>query len=82
MWGYGEGEGTLSNINDELGSTNNSSRSLVFTVAKQAEQDIFEGVWPGSYDPCFLTHFVTCHFSGDWMVYLTVVRLKVGGIVL
>ena len=32
--------------------------------------DILDGIWPGSYNATLLTHFVTCHSSGNWSAYL------------
>jgi hypothetical protein len=34
------------------------------------ETDILDGIWPGSHNATLLTRFMTCHFSGDWSVYL------------
>jgi hypothetical protein len=35
---------------------------------------IEDGIWPGSQNVSLLTHFVSCHFSGDWMAYLPFVH--------
>ncbi len=34
------------------------------------ESNIIDGIWPGNHDITLLTHFVDCHFNGDWNVYL------------
>jgi hypothetical protein len=34
------------------------------------EADILYGIWPGSQNVTLLTHFVLCHFAGDWSAYL------------
>ncbi len=46
---------------------NHSSDSL---QTNKEETDILDGIWPGSHNATLLTHFVTCHFSGDWSAYL------------
>ncbi len=53
------------------------------TNADQDEEDILKGIWPGSHNVHLLTHFVTCHFAGDWTDYLLFCllgRLKASGV--
>jgi hypothetical protein len=43
------------------------------SVSHQMERDkvsILDGNWPGSHNITLLTHFVACHFTGDWNSYL------------
>ncbi len=32
--------------------------------------DILDGIWPGSHDIQLVTHFVMTHFARDWTAYL------------
>ncbi len=34
------------------------------------EANILDRIWPGSHNITFFTHFVFCHFAGDWSAYL------------
>jgi hypothetical protein len=31
------------------------------------EEDILDGIWPGSHNALLLTQFVACHLTGDWL---------------
>ncbi len=49
-----------------LFGTQQSAGTLLPT---KEETDILDGVWPGLHDVTLLTHFVSCHFDGDWSLY-------------
>jgi hypothetical protein len=39
-------------------------------LSDREEVDILDVIWPGSHNVTLLTHFVSCHFAGDWSAYL------------
>jgi hypothetical protein len=47
-----------------------TKRSTSTPWCNKEEADILDGFWPGSHNITWLTHFVLCHFAGDWSAYL------------
>jgi hypothetical protein len=48
----------------------NDNKIPVSCPMEKDEVSILDGIWPGSHNITFLTHFVACHFTGDWNIYL------------
>ncbi len=58
-------DGDPSSGTDEAGSDSSEDKG---------EDEILEGIWPGTHDPHLLTRFVSSHFSGDRTAYLPFAR--------
>ncbi len=61
--GSGGGSGTVR----EAGDADMSSPPNISADRGGAIRD---GIWPGSHNVSFLSHFVSLHFAGDWLAYL------------
>jgi hypothetical protein len=46
-----------------------TQQSAGTSLPTKEEMDILDGVWPGLHDVTLLTHFISCHFDGDWSAY-------------
>jgi hypothetical protein len=46
-----------------------TERPISTPWSNREEADILDGFWPRSHNITRLTHFVSCHFAGDWSAY-------------
>jgi hypothetical protein len=76
----GANENTFSDKDGDEGQTPHSSvcpttlfndkRNPVSHPKERDKVSIIDGIWTGSHNITLLTHFVACHFAGDWNSYL------------